>query len=409
MARLSVAFADPIRLRIITELFHREMSPSQFQAEFGGGSLEAVCRQFKKLEEHGWLRLVRTEAPRGGGRGRQVFRAPEMAVFHEAAWDLLPQTLKEEFSWRTFEQFAERVKWALEKETIDARPDRHFTWTPLVLDERGRALIFSAVSDLFYSLFEEQRDAKLRLEMTGEIPMHVTVGLSAFESPKERRNRSGLLLPAAISPPSTVSGADFFPRISKVFRHPLSLRIITELSMREMSPAEFQREFDANPQEVYRRFRALAEDGWLEVTREDTGGRRRGATERFFRATAPASFDTQSWMRVPREARERYSWRIFEQLAEQVREAMAAKTFDSYADRVHTWTPLLLDERGWSQVTAEAERLFDYIHAEAKRAAARLKRVDAEPPKIATVCLAVFESPADPPVQCGPMRKPWPY
>ncbi|HWC09301.1 MAG TPA: helix-turn-helix domain-containing protein, partial [Solirubrobacterales bacterium] len=62
IARVSVAFADPVRLRIITELFHREMSPSQFQAEFGGGSLEAICRQFRKLEQHGWLRLVRTEA-----------------------------------------------------------------------------------------------------------------------------------------------------------------------------------------------------------------------------------------------------------------------------------------------------------------------------------------------------------
>lgn len=405
--RLSVAFADPIRLRIITELFHREMSPSQFQAEFGGGSLEAVCRQFRKLEQHGWLRLVRSESAGLTGRARQVFRAPEMAVFDEASWCLLPQTLKEEFSWRTFEQFAERVKWAFEAETIDAREDRHLTWTPLILDERGRALIFAAACDLFYLLFEEQRDAKLRIERSGETPVHVTVGLSAFDSPTERRNRSGLLLSSTGS--MNRDCASFFPRVSKVFRHPLNLKIITELNAREMSPSQFYREYDADAQDIYRRFRTLAKDGWLEVTREDSGGKRRGATERFFRATGPAIFDTQSWAQVPEGVRRRYSWRVFEQLAEQVREAMAARTFDCRDDRVHTWTPLLLDERGWRQICDATDSLFNFIREEERRAAARLALPGAEEPHIATVFLATFESPADPPSQDMAMRKPWPY
>lgn len=409
LARLSIAFADPVRLRIITELFHREMSPSQFQAEFGGGSLEAVCRQFKKLEQHGWLRLVRTDPHGRRGRARQVFRAPEMAVFDEPAWGLLPRTLREEFSWRTFEQFAERVKWAFEAETIDARDDRHFTWTPLVLDEQGRAVVFSAARDLFYSLFEEQQDAKLRIERSEEIPVHVTVGISAFDSPTRHRNRSGLLLPASDSTGTDRDSASFFPRISKVFRHPLNLKIIAELNVREMSPSQFHREFVADAQDVYRRFRTLAADGWLEVTREDTGGRRRGATERFFRATGPAIFDTQNWARVPKEVRGRFTWRIFEQLAEQVREAMDAETFDSQPDRAHTWTPLLLDERGWRQICSATDHLFDFMREEERRAAVRLRQPDAEPPEIATACLAVFESPADPPSGDAAMSKPWPY
>ncbi|MDX6624717.1 MAG: hypothetical protein QOE75_2649 [Solirubrobacterales bacterium] len=413
LARLSVAFADPVRLKIITELFRREMSPSQFHGAFGGGSLEAICRQFRKLEQHGWLRLVREEAQEGRGKAGRFYRAPELAVFDGAAWELLPQTVKEEFSWRIFEQFAERVKWALEAETIDARNDRHFTWTPLILDEKGRALVISAVNDLFYLLFEEQRDAKLRIERSGGTAMHATVGLSAFDSPTERRNRSGLLLPDPTPVDDEPDRSKFFVRMSKVFRHPLNLKIITELNLREMSPSQFYREYrerdDLDERDLHRRFRRLTADGWLEVIREDSGGRLRGATERFYRATGPAIFDTQSWARVPEKVRERFTWRIFEQLAEQVREAMAAGTFDSKPDRVHVWIALLLDERGWGQVCTATESLFDLIQGEERRAAARLKLPGAKTPEIVTVCLAAFESPADPPSRAVGSYEPWVY
>ena len=177
LARLAVAFADPIRLKIVSELFMQEMSPKQFHDSFGGGSLSRVDRHFKRLAEHGWLRLVRKAS---GGRRRgateHFYRAPELAIFDTETWALLPDTLRTEFSWRIFEQFAERVKEALEAGTFDARADRHFTWTPLVLDEQGRDRVIAAVNALFTSLFEEQADARLRIARTGEKPMQATVG-----------------------------------------------------------------------------------------------------------------------------------------------------------------------------------------------------------------------------------------
>jgi hypothetical protein len=38
---LAVVFAVPIRLKIVTELYQRDMSPTQFYEEFGGGSVPA--------------------------------------------------------------------------------------------------------------------------------------------------------------------------------------------------------------------------------------------------------------------------------------------------------------------------------------------------------------------------------
>jgi DNA-binding transcriptional ArsR family regulator len=393
LARLAVAFADPIRLKIVSELFMQEMSPKQFYDSFGGGSLSRVDRHFKRLAEHGWLRLVRKAS---GGRRRgateHFYRAPELAIFDTETWALLPHTLRTEFSWRIFEQFAERVKEALEAGTFDARADRHFTWTPLILDEQGRGRIIAAVNALFTSLFEEQADARLRIARTGEKSTQATVGLAAFDSPSQRRNRSGLLLPT-IEIAESADSLPFAVRVAKVFADPLNLKIVTELNLREMSPSQFVDECGgASLAGIDRRFKLLTEIGWLTKVGEKTGGRRRGATEHFYCATGPAIFDSRSWSTVEDVVRATFSWRIFEQLAEQVREAMDAGTFDSRPDRHHSWTPLVLDQLGWDQVIAAVDALFHLLFEEQAAARNRIAKFGNQP-VIATVYLAAFESP----------------
>jgi hypothetical protein len=139
LTRLAVVFADPIRLKIVTELYMQEMSPTEFYETFGGGSATKVNRHFKRLADHGWLRLVRKESGRGNRRGgtEHFYRATELAVFDFETWSELPYPIRAAFSWRTFEQFAQRAGEALEAGTFDSRPERHLSWTPIVLDELG--------------------------------------------------------------------------------------------------------------------------------------------------------------------------------------------------------------------------------------------------------------------------------
>jgi DNA-binding transcriptional ArsR family regulator len=391
--RLAVVFADPIRLKIVAELYQAEMSPSQFFSVYGGGSLSRVDRHFKRLADQGWLRLVRRET--GGTRRGAVenfYRAPQMAIFDNETWAQLPQSLRAEFSWRIFAQFAERVKGALEAGTFDSRSERHFTWTPLVLDEVGRRRVLEVIDVTFESLFEERADARVRIERSRENPIHATVGLAGFDSPRCRRNRSGLVLP----PPSPVEGEidrDFTARIARVFSSEINLKIVTELGLREMSASEFAEQFGGGEiPEISRRFRMLAENGWLIKVREETGGKRRGGVQRVYRAARPAIFDTHTWAQVPDTIRETFSWRIFEQLAEQVREAMDTGTFDSRPDRHQTWTPVLLDQVGWEQVISMIDMAFYEVLEEEQKAKQRLAR-SKEEPVIATVYLAAFESP----------------
>jgi hypothetical protein len=347
------------------------------------------------LTKFGWLRLVRRES--GGerrGATENFYRAPKLAIIDAETWSELPRPMRSEFSWRIFEQFAERVKTALEAGTFDRRPERHFTWTPLVVDERGRRRVIQLVDDLFEGLFEEQADARTRLRRSQEAGIHTTVGLAAFDSPSLKRNRSGLLLPAALTQEVAV-GETYTVRLARIFSNEVNLKIITELSLRQMSPSQFAEEFGGEVPETARRFRTLVEQGWLVKVEEKTGGRRRGGVESFYQATKPAVFDSHSWSMVPNRVRTTYSWRIFEQLAEQVREAMDTETFDSRVDRHHTWTPFVLDRVGWNQVIAAVDAVFYAILEEQRRAKQRLAK-SKETPVIATVYLAAFESPPPP-------------
>jgi hypothetical protein len=394
LSRLAVVFADPIRLKIVSELFLREMSPSGFFEVYGGGTLSRVDAHFKRLGKFGWLRLVRKESG-GGRRGatENFYRAPKLAVFDSDTWSQLPRSLRREFNWRIFEQFAERVKQALEAGTFDRRPERHFTWTPLVMDEEGRSRVIKLVDDLFDGLFEEQADARTRLLGAKESPIYTTVGLAVFDSPNRKRNRSGLLLPA---PPNGAEPMEepYMVRLARIFSNEVSLKIITELNLRQMSPSGFAEQIGGGEvPEISRRFRMLAKQGWLVKVEEKTGGRRRGGVESFYRAIKPAIFDARNWSRVPTRVRTTYSWRIFEQLAEQVREAMDAETFDSRLDRHHTWTPFVFDRVGWSQMITAVDAVFYAVLEEQRRAKQRLAR-SGETPVIATVYLAAFESPA---------------
>lgn len=186
MLRLSKVFADPLRMKILVECNMREMSPKLFFEEFGGGSLSRVSRAFEVLAEYDWLYPTRTET--GGKRRGAVehfYRATGTAVFDEAIWPDVPASMKALVSWRILETFTQQVKEAMEAGTIDARVDRHFTWTALRLDRQGWEAVIAWLDAIFYFLSEEQEAANARIAETGEEPIPMTVALAGFESPKD--------------------------------------------------------------------------------------------------------------------------------------------------------------------------------------------------------------------------------
>lgn len=184
-------------------------------------------------------------------------------------------------------------------------------------------------------------------------------------------------------------------RVAKLMADELRIKIVMELNMREMSPKEFFDEFGGGSiSRVSRAFDLLAEFGWLEQTRTETGGKRRGAVEHFYRATAPAVFYNDIWAPLPQTMKEMISGGIFEELSERVREAMEAGTIDARDDRHLSWMPLLLDEQGWGNVLERVDAIFHWLFEEQEEANLRMAE-SGEKPIPMTVALAAFESPKD--------------
>lgn len=393
LRRLAVVFAVEIRLKIVTELYMQEMSPTQFFEEFGGGNVSRVDRNFKRLEQHGWLRKIRSEGPGGDRRGatEHFYRATELAIFDNETWRLLPYSIRGAYSCMSFRQFAERVREAMEAGTFDAREDRHLTWTPLLLDQLGWERVLAAIDALFELLFEEQADARLRTFHSGEKPILATVGLSGFESPQRDGGRVG---------PRLAEGERDCPvpfpvRLSKVFADEICLKVVTETNLQDMSAPQFQVEFGGDSVDgIRRRFKLLEKNGWLAKVDEKTGGKRRGATEYFYRATGPAIYDIDTWSDLAGSIKASLSWTTFKQLSEQVIEAMEAGAFDAREERHLSWSLIRLDQRGWEKVVAAVDALFDYIFEEADEVEARVAR-SGEKTILMTVALAAFESPSE--------------
>lgn len=183
--RMAKVLADPLRIKIVLELSMREMSPKQFFEEFGGGSLSRVAGAFEVLEEYDWIYLTRTET---GGRRRgaveHFYRATQPILFDEE-WPGLPDPVKSVFTGMVFTTFVERVKEAMDAETIDSRSDRHASWMPGRVDQQGWETIIGWVDALFDRIRGELEEAGQRLAESDEEPIPMTVALAAFESPKD--------------------------------------------------------------------------------------------------------------------------------------------------------------------------------------------------------------------------------
>jgi predicted transcriptional regulator len=368
------------------------LSAARFFKKHGGGSSARVDRHFKKLAKHDWLRLVRVVKPGAGRKGGEehIYRATELAVFDDETWALLPYSLKAFFSWRSVTQLAERIREAMEAGTFDAQPNRHLSWTPFAVDQLGWERVVEAVNALFASLFEEQEDAKLRMQESGAEPLVATVGLLAFESATPRRTTAVRDLVT----PRRECGMPFAERLARVFADELALTILTELNIRTMSVRSFQAQFGGSERKIRRLFKRLEEAGWIERVAEKTGGRRRGSREQFYRATGLAIFDNKTWKEVPLEAKHAHSWTTAMQLLEQVRKAVDAGTLDSRDDRHLTWSLLRLDKEGWDKIAAACDELFACALKERDMAADRLAE-SGDSPIMMTLAVAAFESAAE--------------
>jgi DNA-binding PadR family transcriptional regulator len=392
LRRLSIVFALELRLKIVAELHMRQMSVKQFHEEFGGGSLARVDRSFKALAKEGWLRRVRSAGPGGNRRGavEHFYRATEPAFFDAEAWALLPYSVRMTSSWNIFKQIGPRLREAIEAIDESAGPRRELSCEQIQLDERGWKNVIGAIDAQFTTLFEEQEDARLRVSSGGGRLVPMDVFMLAFESPTP--DEPGEHGDALVESPRKLL-IPFHERLSPVIGDSVRTQIVAELNHREMSPTQFHREFgSANPGAVYRRFNDLDLHGWLAMVDQK---RRRGATERFYRATKPTLLDYDPCADPPEALIETKGWRTFERFCKKAIESMAAGTLDGRVDRYTAWSFISLDPEGLESVVGSIDALAEQISRERDQAAPRLAK-SGKPPIAMTVALAALEAAESP-------------
>ncbi len=182
-------------------------------------------------------------------------------------------------------------------------------------------------------------------------------------------------------------------RLGVVYADSLRLTILTELWMREMSPAEFFREIGGPSKESVRKhFEKLFEYGWLRRVRRQTNGR--GRPGFVYRTTELAIIDEETWAEIPLSIRDAFTLQLIQQLSERWAMAAEGRTLETRQDRVLSLLPeIRLDEVGWKE---GLDLLGSSIHAlELEQEDAKVRLADQEDQPIQMIlALAGFESPA---------------
>jgi DNA-binding transcriptional ArsR family regulator len=388
LRHLAVVFKVEIRLKIVLELFVREMSPKEFYEEFGGGSVSRVSQHFTVLEKHGWLRRVGLKGREGKRRGRPetLYRATEAAFFDTEMWGLLPYSLRLACSWSILKVIAGGVREGMEVAVSEGRPMRDLSCTQVTLEPSGWTRVNGELGLHFESVFAEQEDTRIRVARSGEAAVRVGILQIGFESPLAGDLLSPGLAEGAYEPP-----IPFPERLAPIFADDLSLEILAALNDSDISVPRLQRELAPGVSEwaVRYRFDRLRQLGWIAVVDKV---RRRGAYEQIFRATKPALADNGPWATAPKVLKETENWAAFSRLCDLAKEAIAVGTFDIRYDRHVSWSVVHLDREGWNNVVAGLEALEAFIREEEKQAQERIEA--GADPLTMVVGLGAFESPS---------------
>lgn len=390
MRRLATVFTVELRMKIVVELYMREMSAKQFFDEFGGGSLARISQNFVALANGGWLRWLYCAGPGDERRGgvEHFYRATELPFMDAESWALLPYSVRLVSSQNIFRYIAPRLREDIEGE--NAEYERGLTCVEYSLDERGWDRVIDGMRTRFTRLYEEQVDARHRSLLTGGELRRADVFLLGFQSsgPVALPTAADFLLECPREPLTP-----FTQRLAPILKDDLMLDIAWDLNRRETSVTQFHRETGgASKPGINRRFKRLETGAWIAKGKRLTGGARRSAREQFYRAAKPVLDDDPCGNLV--RTSESEEWSAFEDLCRETRQSMLSGTLDARTDRILSWSLISLDRQGWESVFAEIESLQKLAAEEEKQARLRIAR-SGEMPITMTVGLGAFEAPEE--------------
>ncbi len=179
-------------------------------------------------------------------------------------------------------------------------------------------------------------------------------------------------------------------QLAKALAHPLRVRILTSLHKGISSPNQLAQELGEPLGNVSYHVKTLLEFDCVELVKTEP---RRGAVEHFYRATERAFFSDSDWEKIPASARKGISGAVLEMIGQDSTEALVAGTIDARSDSHVSRTPLVLDEKGWSELNGLLGETLERAVQIQEESATRL--ADSKEDGIETkLAILHFESPA---------------
>ncbi len=164
--------------------------------------------------------------------------------------------------------------------------------------------------------------------------------------------------------PKGRSRGAFDQRLARALGHPLRVQALTILNERVASPNELAKELSEGLSQVSYHVKVLKDCDCIELVKTEP---RRGAVEHYYRATSRAFLSVSEWQQLPASIKPGMSASLLQTIMDDAVDALKAEKFDARDERHLSWTPLIVDEQGWQDLTSALadmlERVFD-IQAE---------------------------------------------
>jgi DNA-binding transcriptional ArsR family regulator len=192
-------------------------------------------------------------------------------------------------------------------------------------------------------------------------------------------------------PQTRTSPEGITQQLAKALAHPLRVRILTSLHKGVSSPNQLSQELGEPLGNVSYHVKTLLEYDCVELVKTEP---RRGAVEHFYRATERAFFSASDWEKIPASARKGISGSILEMIGHDASAALIAGSIDARTDSHISRTPLVIDDKGWTELTELLSETLNRAIEIQEESATRLAGDKTDP--IATkLGILHFESPAE--------------
>jgi DNA-binding transcriptional ArsR family regulator len=179
--RLAKALSHPLRGRIFAVLDERVASPNEI-ADILEERLANVSYHVRVLVELECIELVRTAQRRGAIE--HYYRALRRPFFSDRDWKRLPRSGRQAIADVGLQLVWEDVSAAIAAGTFEARPDRHLSRSPLLVDEEG----WGELRDMLNGVLEEAERivgrSRERLARSEDAGVPTKLVLMHFEEPR---------------------------------------------------------------------------------------------------------------------------------------------------------------------------------------------------------------------------------